>query len=793
MKSKSQQENTTDPAIPKHGETLAQTWVRKPVFPPISTAPRLNRTSMVARPWERIKLFSRSRKDQREYQPESQHEFRHESQHESQYDSQQARLQERRAVARDGSSPRLVEWQRDGRMRRAVLFMLTFVQTAIAGVLTIDSLPMHGDTILERMVLILFTVLFFWVSAGFWTAMTGFLVLMRGDRHGVATAKAIKRKIDAEEGGAADDFRTAIVMPICNEDVSRVFAGLRATYESLAKMEQAAQFDVFVLSDSSDSDVCTAELDAWSSLCRAVGGFGNIFYRRRKRRVKRKNGNIADFCRRWGKNYRYMVVLDADSVMSGECLTSLVDLMEANPHAGIIQTAPRVAGRETLYARIQQFASRAYGPLYTAGLHFWQLGESHYWGHNAIIRVEPFTRHCALAPLPGKGPLSGEILSHDFIEAALIRRAGWTVWIAYDLPGSYEELPPNLLDELQRDRRWCRGNMMNFRLVLERGIHPVYRAVFATGLMAYLSSLLWLTFLVLSTVLLATEKLMPAVKNVAPMPLIPEWQVFHPYHALQLFLVTTGLLVLPKFLAVLRICCKDAREFGGIARLMLSMVLELLFSVLSSPIRMLFHSRFVVEAITGTALHWKSPARGDEETTWSEAWKRHGAHTLLGLTWGVAVYLLNPGYLIWLLPVVGALALSIPLSVLSSRVTLGNHLRNLKLFLIPEEGQQPEELRAAEAYHSSTKVLPGFIEAVVDPAINALVCACGKKSMSLAAGTSIDRHMLLQSALRGGPGGLSGPEKQRLLNDPVTLFQLHRNVWEAPSAHPHWHELNGGE
>ena len=222
-------------------------------------------------------------------------------------------------------------------------------------------------------------------------------------------------------------------------------------------------------------------------------------------------------------------------------------------------------------------------------------------------------------------------------------------------------------------------------------------------------------------------------------------------------------------------------------------MLELLFSLLSAPIRMLFHSRFVVEAITGKALHWKSPARGDEETTWSEAWKRHGAHTMLGLSWGLAVYLLNPGSLIWLLPVVGALALSIPLSVLSSRVTLGSRLRNLKLFLIPEEGQQPEELRAAEAYHTNAKILPGFIEAVVDPAINALVCACGKKGTSQPAGTSIDRRMLLQSALREGPGGLSGPEKQRLLNDPVMLLQLHRNVWEAPSAHPHWHELNGGE
>ena len=209
---------------------------------------------------------------------------------------------------------------------------------------------------------------------------------------------------------------------------------------------------------------------AWLDLCRAVEGFGGVFYRWRQHRIKRKSGNIADFCRRWGSNYRYMVILDADSVMSGECLTTLVRLMEANPNAGIIQTAPRAAGSETLYARIQQFANRVYGPLFIAGLHFWQLGESHYWGHNAIIRVAPFMRHCALARLPGRGALSGDILSHDFVEAALMRRAGWAVWIAYDLPGSYEEMPPNLIDELKRDRRWCQGNLINSRLFLAQGL-----------------------------------------------------------------------------------------------------------------------------------------------------------------------------------------------------------------------------------------------------------------------------------------------------------------------------------
>src|SRR2546430_12814145 len=223
-----------------------------------------------------------------------------------------------------------------------------------------------------------------------------------------------------------------------------------------------------------------------------------------------------------------MVVLDADSVMSGDCLTRLVRLMEANPGAGIIQTAPRAVGGETLYARMQQSATRFYGPLFTAGLHFGQLGESHYWGHNAIIRVAPFMRHCALRRLPGRGSLSGEILSHDFVEAALMRRGGWAVWIAYDLPGSYEEMPPNLIDELSRDRRWCQGNLMNFRLFMMKGLHIAHRAVFMSGVMAYLSALFWFMFLILSTTLLAVHTLIQPINLFQSLQLFPLLPQRHP-------------------------------------------------------------------------------------------------------------------------------------------------------------------------------------------------------------------------------------------------------------------------
>ena len=331
-------------------------------------------------------------------------------------------------------------------------------------------------------------------------------------------------------------------------------------------------FDFFVLSDTANPDACVAELDAWNALREELGAESRLFYRHRRRRVKRKSGNIDDFCRRWGAKYRYMVVLDADSVMTGECLTTLVRLMEARPDAGIIQTAPRAVGRDTLHARMQQFANQVYGPVFTAGLHYWQLGESHYWGHNAIIRLEPFMQHCVLAPLPGRGSLAGEILSHDFVEAALMRRAGYGVWIAYDLDGSFEETPPNLIDEVKRDRRWCHGNLMNARLMFARGMHPVHRWVFLTGALAYLSAPLWLGFLALSTWLLLAHANAEPQYFVMPHQLFPLWPSWRPEHAWALLAAIASVLFVPKILAAMLAAARSASSYGGTLRLMLSVL-----------------------------------------------------------------------------------------------------------------------------------------------------------------------------------------------------------------------------
>jgi membrane glycosyltransferase len=687
------------------------------------------------------------------------------------------------APSREADCPPTVpsELRRAGTIRRVGLALLTLLQTWMATDFMTTVLPYRGTQPLEIAILALFAVLFAWISAGFWTAIAGFFLLWRGkDRYAISAS--------AQSTGTIDSgVRTAVVMPICNEDVARVFAGLRATYESVARTGQVAQFDFFVLSDSADPDKRAAEQAAWMELVQAVRGSGRIFYRWRRHRIKRKSGNVADFCRRWGNNYRYMIVLDADSVMTGECITRLVRMMEGSPAAGIIQTIPRAAGRDTLHARIQQFAANVYGPVFAAGLLYWQLGESHYWGHNAIIRVAPFMRYCALRRLPGRGVLSGEILSHDFVEAALMRRAGWGVWIAYDVAGSYEEMPPNLIDEIKRDRRWCQGNLMNFRLVAMDGVHPVHRAVFTTGVLAYVSSPLWFLALLLSTALLAVHMLSEPVYFVESYQLFPLWPEWRPERAIALFSTTLSLLFLPKLLSLLVAIRHGARAFGGALRLTASVCAEMIVSALLAPIRMLFHTQFVTVTLAGRAVQWKSPPREDAETSWGEAARRHGAQSVLGIAWIAGVYWLSPGHVWWLLPVAGAMALSIPLSVFLSRASLGRRLRSAGLFLIPEEAQGSVEMRRTAALTRLARVRADFVRVVVDPRENARARAVALRGHDGAAGRRA-AQALLQHALLQGPGALSARDKMALLDDAFLLGALHELVTQSPQAAPGWRQ-----
>jgi membrane glycosyltransferase len=605
------------------------------------------------------------------------------------------KLAEKGAAKSDGDrqryqTERAAPWRRKASRRRLFLLLLVVAQTALASWSLARTFPWPEHDYLEVAIIATFAVLFSWISFAFWSNVAGFCALWRSGR------------ILGPEHGTPDDrplhTRTALLMPICNEEVGRCFAGVEAMYRSLAQTGELDHFDFYILSDTGEPRRQAEEELAWAKICRAVDGFGKIFYRRRRVNIKRKSGNIGDFLRRWSRHYDHMIVLDADSLMSGAAVVRLARLMEASPSAGIIQTIPTIVNGESLFARVQQFASRVYGPLFSASLHFWQLGESTYWGHNAIIRIGPFVEHCGLARLPGRAPLGGEILSHDFVEAALIGRAGWEVWLALDVPGSYEESPPNLLDELKRDRRWCQGNLQHLRVVFGDGLKTGHRAVLAIGVMAYASAFFWAGFLILNTIQLATQSWTVPVYFTAEPSLFPVWPRWNPEWAIALASTTLLLLFLPKLLSFILIVRRGAAPFGGAVRLAIGVVLEIVLSTLVAPLRMWFHCKFVVMTLLGKTINWNTQQRMASGTRWSEAWRAHGVATVVASGWLAAVSWTNPVVFVWLLPVAIPLLLSIPLSVWSSRVTIGSASRLWRLFQVPEDENPPPmiaELRAA--------------------------------------------------------------------------------------------------
>ncbi len=597
-------------------------------------------------------------------------------------------------AATDAATPggRLRGWQRAAQQRRMMLMLLVLLSASLATGLLLLTQPLETPGLARIAQVAMFGLLFAWVAAGFVTALMGYRVLRRGDVRGLSHASVAGRPIAA-------DARTALIMPICNEHVPTVFAGLAATAESLVAAGGAQMCEVYLLSDTSDAATRAAERQAWAQLAERFTHTGlRVHYRWRLRRTHRKAGNVADFCRRWGRQHRYMVVLDADSVMSGEAILGLVRLMEAQPTAGIIQSAPVACGLDTVHARAQQFAGRVTGRLTGAGMQYWQLGESHYWGHNAIIRIAPFMQHCALAPVQGRGGLSGDILSHDFVEAALMRRAGWHVWLVPDLPGSYEQQPPHLLAELQRDRRWCQGNLQNARLIAEPGLHRVHRAMLGTGAMSYLSAPLWLGFVLLGVALWLNGG--------------HAWQAANPLAApavAGLWAATLGMLLLPRALGVALVLRQNQQHlYGGVSGLVLSALLEALLSALQAPLRMAAHTLFVLGALTGLNLQWKSPPRQAERLAWADAARALGGLSLLAaLALGAAV-VANPGMALWLAPMTLPLLLAVPIVVWCGRPELGRALRRLGLLLTPEETAPPRVLRRAwaEAGHATIHPLP---------------------------------------------------------------------------------------
>src|SRR4051812_9231469 len=561
---------------------------------------------------------------------------------------------------------------------RLLVFIGMAALTTFGGWEMYKGVDVGGVTSLEYALLCLFVLNFSWIALAFTSAVVGFVQLLLHRPRVGALPSALSG-------------RTAVLMPIYNEAPSRVFASLQAIIESVEATGRGRTFDYFFISDTTDPDVWIAEERAFLAIRRRVGPGVRVWYRHRPKNTNRKAGNIADWVTRWGGHYDHMLVLDADSLMTGGTIVQLAAAMEADPDAGIIQTLPLIINRNTLFARLQQFAARIYGPVIAEGLSVWMGRDGNYWGHNAIIRTKAFAAHAGLPDLRGKPPLGGHIMSHDFVEAALIRRAGWTVYMLADLGGSYEESPPSLIDLAARDRRWCQGNLQHMQVIGARGLKLPTRQHFATGIMSYLASPFWLFQLIVGIALvLQTTYIRPEYFS-RDFRLYPIWPRFDPERALALFALTMGILLAPKIfgLILMLIRGQDRRTSGGGIRLIISSLIEIILSALLAPILMLIQSGSVFQILLGRDTGWQPQRRDDGSIPFGDIVRRHRSHTVLGALAGISAFLIATSLFLWMSPTILGLLLAIPLSWLSGRLGAGLALKRLGLLRTPEEFEPP--------------------------------------------------------------------------------------------------------
>ena len=562
------------------------------------------------------------------------------------------------------------------------LGLTTFGVLALYDVLAVDTL---GP--LDVLILLTFGPLFAWTAFSFASAVAG---LLPSGKTGAPL------DFDFGEPPPALSSRTAILAPTYNEAPGPLFARLEAIWLSLEAIGRQDAFDIFVLSDTTDPVVAREERRHFLRTRRHLGGAGSLFYRRRRENIDRKSGNIADWVRRFGGDYDFMVVLDADSLMEGDTLVRLASAMEKRPSVGLIQTTPVVIGRHSLFGRTEQFASRLYGPFLARGIAWWSGAQSNYWGHNAILRVRAFAAGAGLPHLPGRKPFGGHILSHDFVEAALLRRAGWEVRMAPDLRGSYEESPPSLGDLIARDRRWCQGNLQHLQVLGGDGFRWISRLHLLRGISSYLTAPLWLALLAMSALL----------------PLKPEWGVSNAYLADQraaaglhppvstagIFAISIGFLLAPKVMAfcVMLTSPEDRRRFGGAWKAFVSMLLEIALSALVAPVLMLNQVWALVSIMAGRDSGWNAQHREEGDISFEEAANHHLGDTAVGVLLGAAAWGASSNTFFWMLPVILGLIGCVPFAAWTARRDLGERARAAGLLVTPEEADPPPVVRCFE-------------------------------------------------------------------------------------------------
>jgi len=593
------------------------------------------------------------------------------------------------------------------RSTAAVLFARFILVATTLGVSTYGIYQMLQVVRFASMTLLQGLMIFFFAVSLGWIAFAAGSVLAGASKRRYPAGRDSPAR-DSQPGAFPDVSLTALVMPIYNEDPVRTTAALQAMAEALKGIEVNHRFEIVVLSDSTNADSWIRETAAIHRLRASLISVMPVWYRRRWQNVARKSGNLEDFVTRWGGRFDHMIVLDADSLIDAPTLLKLVQVMQADPALGILQTAPQLIGARTFFGRLQQFAAVVYGPVIARGLAAWSGDSGNYWGHNAIIRVRAFAENCGLPTLKGRKPFGGHILSHDFVEAALMRRGGWKVRMATECGGSWEESPPSLIDVAIRDRRWAQGNLQHMKIVGTAGLSFTSRLHLGIGIMSYLSSPLWLLMLAIGFALAIQSQLIRPEYFSHDFQLFPTWPRFNVELMMALFWFSMVVLMIPKMIGLVRalLSARIRRGGGGVIGVVASLVLESVLSALYAPILMLVQSRHVFEVFMGRDSGWKPQRRDGGSTSWSDAWHFHKRHMLLSSMTAAIIYFLSPTLLAWVSPALLGLLLAVPLSRASGSESLGLALSRIALLRTPEEVERPALMARRNELIASAQELP---------------------------------------------------------------------------------------
>jgi membrane glycosyltransferase len=589
-------------------------------------------------------------------------------------------------------------------MTRRRLFFAGLVLTTMAAAVAalVYVLAADGLGAIDLLMLAAFLVTLPWTVIGFWNAVIGLLVLhMAPDP--VAAVMPLVRDVD---GRAPLRGRTALVMPIFEEDPERVIRRLETMTLGLSATGDSGAFEVFLLSDTQDASLALEEARRFAAWKARDPRPEQLHYRRRARNEGHKAGNLWDFVQSSGERFDYMVVLDADSLMTGPALTRLVRLMDAHPNLGILQTLVTGLPSRSAFARLFQFGMRHGMRSYTTGSAWWQGDSGPYWGHNAILRLAPFRDHCRLPTLPGRPPFGGRVLSHDQVEAVLMRRAGYEVRVLPDEHGSFEESPPSLPDFLKRDLRWCQGNMQYTRLLGLPGLRLLGRLQLLLAILMYAAAPAWLAFVLLGTTQAVIRSLGSAESAQAPATF---WTANVVAVGIGLLAAMLTMTFAPKLAGVAQTLLSPElrRAYGGAPRIIGSTVPELLFSLLISPVVAVVESLFIFGMVLfGRTVVWGGQRRSPREVGFVEACRGLWAPMLLGLVLTAIAWLVVPAALPWLAPMVTGLLLAAPVTWVTASPALGNWLADHGICATPEEIDPPPELRLAGCARPGPERLP---------------------------------------------------------------------------------------